>query len=475
MPNKIYKQFRSIFMNFSYNLSYQIFSLILPIISVPYITRIFSQKIVGMNSVMQANCTYFVLFGMLGIGLLGPREIAKCQGNKQQVSDIFCQIYHIQFFAHIIAMVLYGIYCFFCEDKLMAGLYILYLISSLTDISWLYMGLEDFKSIAIRNIFVKLVAFFLLFLLVKSGEDRYNYICTLYLPQISINIYMWVKAVKSHLTFTNQRLIQKKSPFFKDALSLFFPQIASGIYTILDKTILGLFSSYNNVAIYEQGQILLRLFLAIVPSFSKVMMPRISNSLQNKSQSETMKYMKMSAEFVCGISFLMFFGVLACAQIFVDWYLTQEYSYAGVVIQMCSPIILAVSGSNLIAIQYMIPLGIQKKYTTSIFIASGINVIFNLLLTPFIGIYGVCMGSIVAEISGFALQLFFVKKFLNLKMLFSNIYVYFLSGIVMFIVLYFFASRMRSNFLNLIILVFLGSFIYFLGLFVMFKFIKKKK
>ena len=473
MPNKIYKQFRSILVNFSFNLSYQILSLILPIMSVPYVTRIFSQRIVGMNAVIQANCTYFVLFGMLGIGLLGPREIAKCQGNRQLISKIFFQIYHIQFLAHIIVIILYGVYFSLCVNKMMVGFYILYLISSLTDISWLYMGLENFKSLSIRNILVKSTGFILLFLFVKKEEDIFIYICTLYLPQIIINVYMWIIAFKNHITYYNKNKFLNVE-FIKEAFSLFFPQIASSVYTILDKTILSLFSDFKEVAIYEQGQILLRLFLAIVPSFSKVMMPRISNSIHNKSKTETMDYMKMSAEFICGISFLMFFGVLACAQMFVDWYLPEEYGKAGFVIRICSPIILAVSGSNLIAIQFMIPLGIQNKYTISILVASGINVILNLILTPFLGIYGVCIGSIVAEIMGFVLQLFFIRKYIDLKILFSGIYKYILSGLAMFIVLYFVEMRVNSNILNLLALVFLGGIIYFFEVFALLKITKKR-
>lgn len=83
--------FKDVFKNFSYTLIYQILALILLIVTVPYITRILNQELIGLNSVVQANCSYFELIGMLGITLLGPREIAKCLGDKDKLSNTFFQ------------------------------------------------------------------------------------------------------------------------------------------------------------------------------------------------------------------------------------------------------------------------------------------------------------------------------------------------------------------------------------------------
>lgn len=94
--------------------------------------------------------------------------------------------------------------------------------------------------------------------------------------------------------------------YITEAISLLLPQIASSIYTLLDKTVLGIFSTYTQTAIYTQGQVLLQLFYAIVPSFCKVMSPRISNCIKRNSQDEVYRYMKMSCHVICFISFLFF-------------------------------------------------------------------------------------------------------------------------------------------------------------------------
>lgn len=115
---------KNIFKNFSYNLSYQILSLVLPIITVPYITRIFSQSTVGLNAVIQANCSYFVLFGMLGINYLGSREIANCLGNKKQIAIKFFSIFKIQLISHIISLFVYIFYCALSNTGKLGYIYI---------------------------------------------------------------------------------------------------------------------------------------------------------------------------------------------------------------------------------------------------------------------------------------------------------------------------------------------------------------
>ncbi|MDO4174805.1 MAG: oligosaccharide flippase family protein, partial [Eubacteriales bacterium] len=286
------RSYQTVLKNYLYNLSYQILALLLPIITVPYITRVFSQDLVGLNTVTQANCSYFVLIGMLGISYLGPREIAKCLGNKEKVRETFSSIYKIQWIAHAIALLTYILFCMVNGGSMVAYVYILYILFSMTDISWFFIGIEQFKSISVRNMLAKLISFALLIALIKREEDIYLYICTLYVPQILMNLYMWLLKHRNYGANIRTGGIDKR--YVKEAISLFIPLVSSSIYTILDKSILGIFTTYGAVAIYSQGTTLLRVAMTIVPSFCSVMVPRISICFANHDEESTLKYMKFS-------------------------------------------------------------------------------------------------------------------------------------------------------------------------------------
>lgn len=59
-----------------YNLSYQILNIILPIITVPYVTRIFTSEELGNYGFYNSIVSYFALFAMLGISIYGTKQIA---------------------------------------------------------------------------------------------------------------------------------------------------------------------------------------------------------------------------------------------------------------------------------------------------------------------------------------------------------------------------------------------------------------
>lgn len=450
--------FKNVFKNFSYTLCYQVLALILPIITVPYITRVLDQRLVGLNSVIQANCSYFELIGMLGISLLGPREIAKCLGDKDKLSNVFFSIYKIQFVMHSIVLIAYSAYAGIIIKQGLALFYLIYLFAYMFDISWLFIGLEDFKSVTVRNVFIRLVGFFLLITCVKKNSDIYIYVLTLYIPQIIMNVYMWYIALKKCVYYKRIKVINKF--YIKEAISLLIPQIASSVYTMLDKTVLGLFCTYVSTAIYTQGQTLLQLFYAVVPSFCKVMSPRISNCIKKNCQEEIYRYMRMSCHVISFISLLLFWGLLACAKLFVGWYLPQDYSQVADVLLICSPIILMVSGANYISIEYLIPLGKQHKYTISIVIAAILNLILNFALAPKFGIYGVCIGSVIAETIGFIIQLFYAKQYIDLKRLFSGTQNYLIAGVGMYLVLKKITSYITPSFGGIIMMALIGTTLY---------------
>ncbi|WP_268729706.1 oligosaccharide flippase family protein, partial [Streptococcus gallolyticus] len=57
--------------NYLYNMSYQVIAIILPLITVPYISRVLGSEAVGINSYTNAIITYFVLIANIGLTVYG--------------------------------------------------------------------------------------------------------------------------------------------------------------------------------------------------------------------------------------------------------------------------------------------------------------------------------------------------------------------------------------------------------------------
>lgn len=71
---------KNISTNYIYNLGYQIFIILLPIITTPYVSRVLGADGIGTYSYTLSIVTYFTLVGGLGITNLRTKRNSKISG-----------------------------------------------------------------------------------------------------------------------------------------------------------------------------------------------------------------------------------------------------------------------------------------------------------------------------------------------------------------------------------------------------------
>lgn len=142
-----------------YNASYQLFILIIPLVTVPYISRVLGSSGVGINAYTNSIIQYFILFGSIGINLYGNRTVAYNRDNKQKLSQIFWEISILRFICITLSYIAFVVFLFQTKEyKEYYFFQSFMLIAAAFDISWFFMGIEDFKKTVIRNIIIKLVS-----------------------------------------------------------------------------------------------------------------------------------------------------------------------------------------------------------------------------------------------------------------------------------------------------------------------------
>ena len=117
--------------NFVYNIVYQLFIYLIPILTVPYISRVLGVSNVGVYSYTYSIVYYFMLIAMLGINNYGSRAIAKCKNDIKERSYKFCSIYCLQFTLSIIMLICYYTFIniFFHEYRVILIIQSIYIIS----------------------------------------------------------------------------------------------------------------------------------------------------------------------------------------------------------------------------------------------------------------------------------------------------------------------------------------------------------
>ena len=89
--------------NYVYNLLYQILVVVLPIITTPYITRIFSSQELGDYGYYSSIVTYFILLATLGVANYGTKVIS---GHRNEINKNFWGIYSLQLGATILSFII---------------------------------------------------------------------------------------------------------------------------------------------------------------------------------------------------------------------------------------------------------------------------------------------------------------------------------------------------------------------------------
>lgn len=452
---------KSIAKNFTYNLLFQVVTLLIPLITVPYISRVLGKEGIGIYSYTLSITQYFIILGTLGISLYGNRQIAYVRDDKEKMSRTFWSIVALQMITTSIVLIFYIIILRF--DRKYGYIYLIQsmnVIAAMIDISWLYMGLEDFEKTVTRNMVVKIIGVICIFVFVKSYSDLYKYITINGLMILLGNLVMWMYVPKTVLKVKIKLFDIKKHII--PVLKLFIPQIAVQIYVVLDKSMLGTLASTGEVGLYDQSQKILKLILGLVTSLGVVMLPRMSNTFANGDNKKMNDYLNKSLSGVAYVSIPMVVGISGISKEFVPWFFGPGFESVSNLIIISAPILFFIAMSNVLGIQYLVPANKTKEFTASVTVGAIVNVILNFLLIPKYKATGACIATLLAEFSVTFIQYIFVRKSIRRKYLILNTTKYIISAILMFIVVRFIGNFMGVRIITTIIQSLVGAIIYIL-------------
>lgn len=453
--------------NYLYNVVYQILLLLVPLITVPYISRVLGPELVGINSYTNSWMTFFMLVGQMGIALYGNREVAYHRENPIERSKIFWGIELLQVITITCALIAYlgAVILFSTTFKKYFLLQSFWIIAAGVDVSWYFMGVENFQRIVFRNMLVKLASVALIFLVVKGNNDLGKYIALLGLSNLVGNLTLW-PYLKDEIKWVP---IRTWHPFrhFYPALLLFVPTITTQVYLVVNRLMLGRMSTQSQLGQFQYTDQIIKVILAVVTASGQVMLPHIANKFSKGDVKGIRDSLYNSFDFITAIAIPMMFGIMAIAKQFAPWFLGKQFNDAGILMMIEAPVILFIGWSNVTGTQYLMPINRTKEYTVSVTVGAVINVIANLFLIALWGARGATLATDISEFAVAAVQLVYIRQTISRRKLFGQMWKYLLSGGIMFIITYRLAMIMNMTIPNLAIEVIIGAVIYIIGIFIL--------
>lgn len=445
--------------NYLYNASYQVFVLLIPLITTPYLARVLGPTGVGINAYTNSIIQYFILFGSIGVNLYGNRQIAFVRDNKDKMTKTFYEIFLMRIMTIVLA------YAAFLIFLMTTGSYHVYylaqsvsIIAAAFDISWFFMGVENFGVTVLRNFVVKIVTLISIFTFVKSLDDLNIYIMILSLSLLIGNMTLFpnLKRYIGKAKFKNLRIWQHLKP----SMVLFVPQIATQIYLVVNKTMLGSMTSVQSAGYFDQSDKMIKMILAVVTATGTVMLPHVANAFMKGEVEKTKQFLYNSFSFVTALSVPMMFGIAAVARKFVPLFFTDKFLAVTPLMMSESVVILLIAWSNALGTQYLLPTNQNGAFTRSVVFGAVVNIIVNIPFIMFWGALGATMSTVLSELAVTGYQLYVLRHQISYRSLFKDTEKYLLAGIIMFLVIFVLDGKLVNNWTTLIIEVFIGIAIY---------------
>ena len=458
---------KSLKLNYIYNVSYQVLSLITPLITTPYVSRVLGADGIGDYSFTASVVTYFSMVAVLGTLTYGNREISYLQDDRKARSNLFWEIELLSFLSTGICTAAYLIFLLFC-DRSRFSLYAIQTISIVCvafDIAWLLQGMEEFGKVMFRNMLFKVINIVFIFTAVRDKDDLFLYVAGMVLLALASNLSIWFYLPQ----YIDRPVWKELHPMrhLKPTLALFIPSVAMSIYTVFDKTMIGLFSNNFENGYYEQALKISKTALTLVTALGAVMIPRMGYYFNQKNMDKVKELTYQSYNFVWFLGVPLSFGLIGISQNLVPWFYGKGYDKINVLLPILGLLIIIIGLSNVTGIQYFVTTKRERLLTATVIIGAVVNFICNLILIPKLYSIGASIASVAAEAVITLTQLYFIRNELSFTRIMAQSVKYLLAGACMLLVLFFENHYLSPSVLHSCIMIFSGAIVYFLALFIL--------
>lgn len=379
----------------------QLFNTIIPLLTLPYITKILGADGYGTFAVALNLVTYFQVVVEYGFGLSGARRVALAK-NESEVNTIYSAILASRLILTVISMAILFpfIYISNYDKNTIICVLILYVmvLGTAFQLTWLFQGKENMKPITITNVIARIVSLIAIFSFVKTADDMYLY-CLLYAITTcissGISFYIAKRQYFIKFKFVNVARVVKE---LQEGWYLFTSTAMSKIFGSIGVTILGFVGTNYEAGIYSAiSKIPSMLILFFLP-VSQTLYPHVSKTFA-LSEEKGINTVKTIGSYIMGVfGFMMIVLIIFRTSVINIAFGSEFAQYASLLIPLLVWMMASIL-NNFLGIQILVASGRQRIYSISFTISIFLLIVYNLVFISRWRLWGIAMAAAVSEIT----------------------------------------------------------------------------
>lgn len=394
------KKASNIKINTFYNLMKTMSTIIFPLITFPYVSRVLHAENIGKINFGTSIVNYFSLLATLGVTTYAVRECSRVRNDKKRLGETVSQIMTINLCTMLFSFSLMAI-CLVCVPSL-RNYRMLIVIQSMSILftvigtDWLNTAMEDFRYITIRTFCFQGIAVVLMLLFVKEPEHylRYAFITVLSTSgAYLLNILYRQKYCQVRIA---RRINLKRH--FPPIMLLFTMLLSQTLLNSMDVTMLGIIKGDYVVGLYSTAMRISNTVSQVVSSIAWVVMPQLSQAFAENNYKRINMLLHDAVAFTGIVGIPCFAGLNILAPEFIEILGGREYLGATNCLRIlaCSMMISFISGifGNMI----LLPSMREKQFMVACICGALTNLGINFLLIPRFGINGASVATVISNV-----------------------------------------------------------------------------
>jgi len=459
--------------NVFYNILFALAQVLLPLITFPYLARTLGPTYLGTLNFAESIARYFVLLAAVGIPVYGVRMIAKYSDNKIELSKTFLELFTINLIITSLLAVGFGFSIFFIPklsaDSVLFTWSLAFFFCQTFLFEWFFAGLNQFKFIALRYFFIRIVFILSVFVFIKTNTDYSKYMVL----QVGASVLVAIVNIKYILKY----IILNKSVFstldlkqhVKPLLTLFLTIFSISIYLSLDTVLLGFLADNESVGYYSSVLKLNKIIIAVLAAVSAAIFPKITHLYQSGEIQKFTEIIRKGFYFIISMGIPIMIIVMGCATQIVFIVLGNGYERSVLPLQISAPLILIVSMSSIFGFQILNALSKDKEILKSAIIGMVLSIGLTFMLVSKFKEIGEAITILLTELAVCGAFIYFSKKHYNIKLLFPLIFEQLFAGIPYVIIIIFIKFLIVNPYAQISIISLLSMIWFFIFHFVILK------
>ena len=384
--------------NFIYSSILTVSKYLFPLIVYPYVSRTLGLSNIGIVNFVDNLVNYFVFISMMGITTVGVREIAAVSGNKQELSKTFVSLLSLTAITTLIAIAALWIAMYTVpalmpyQDLLYVGL--IKLVFNLFLLEWFFMGVEDFRYITNRSILVKCLYVLCVFLFVKDASD-YKIYYGISVAMVTINALINLVYIRKFVHYSFRAIDMR--PFYRAFLIMGVYVLLTNVYTSLNPVWLGFVTNTDEVGYFTTATKLHNIIMAFLLSFTNILFPRVSNLLAEGKNDEFWQKINTAFDAIFLFAFPTICFMLIAGPDLLHFVVGDGFEGSYLPLRIITPLVLVIGIEQILVIQILMATHCDNIVLRNSFIGAIVALVFNMLLTSYMGANGSAVVWVIAE------------------------------------------------------------------------------